>query len=76
MRCGLIAQEVEKVIPEVVVGEDWDYNPETQKVEMVEGDYKTMNYIELIPVLIKAIQEQNIYIQKLENRIEVMEKNN
>ena len=42
---GLIAQEVEKVIPHVVT------QPEN------EEDYYSINYPELIPVLIKAIQE-------------------
>ena len=56
---GLIAQEVEKVFPEVV-GED------------NEG-YKTLSYNELIPVLIEAIKEQEKTIKEQEKRIEMLE---
>ena len=56
---GLIAQEVEKVFPEMV-GED------------NEG-YKTLSYNELIPVLIEAIKEQEKTIKEQEKRIEVLE---
>ncbi len=55
---GLIAQETQKVIPEVVmVGEDED---------------KTlgMNYTELIPVLISAIQEQQKQIEQTKQEVE------
>jgi len=56
---GLIAQEVEKVFPEMV-GED------------NEG-YKTLSYNELIPVLIEAIKEQEKTIKEQEKRIEILE---
>jgi len=62
---GVIAQDVEKVYPELV-GEN-------------EG-YKTTNYIGLIPVLIEAlkdqqkiIEQQNTNIKELQNRIEKLE---
>jgi gas vesicle protein len=54
---GLIAQEVQKVIPEVVdVGDDKD---------------KTlgMKYTELIPVLIKGMQEQQKLIDSLQSTV-------
>jgi hypothetical protein len=51
-RLGLIGQEVREVIPELV-GKD----PET--------DMLSMRYLELIPVLIKAIQEQQAQIEAL-----------
>ena len=59
---GLIAQEVEKIIPEVVretmvLGED----------ESIK--YKTINYDELVPVLIGAIKEQQKRIEALEEKI-------
>jgi Chaperone of endosialidase/YadA head domain repeat (2 copies) len=56
LNLGLIAQEVQKLIPEVVdVGNDKD---------------KTlgMKYTELIPVLIKAIQEQQKIIEQQETK--------
>jgi hypothetical protein len=49
---GLIAQDVQGVIPELVV-------------EDVDTGMLSMRYIELIPVLIKAIQEQQAQIEAL-----------
>ena len=39
---------------------------------MVEG-YYLVDYVSLIPVLTKAIQEQQEIIEKLEQRIKVLE---
>jgi hypothetical protein len=55
---GLIAQDVEKVFPELV-GEN-------------EG-YKTTNYIGLIPVLIEALKEQQLMIDELQSQLEQMQ---
>ncbi|WP_223034966.1 tail fiber domain-containing protein [Hanstruepera marina] len=52
---GLIAQEVDKVIKNVV-----DYSKEEDKYGV--------NYTELIPVLIKAIQEQQLIIETQQKR--------
>ena len=52
LHLGFIAQEVEEIIPEVILKGD--------------EDIYSMNYIELIPVLVKSIQE-------LTSRIEVLE---
>jgi hypothetical protein len=56
-KIGLIAQEVQKIVPEVVT----------------DGDYLGMNYGELVPVLINAIQEQQKTIQALEEKLKVLE---
>ncbi len=64
--CGLIAQEVLDIIPEIVSnssGEDLD-NDESRL---------TLAYLELIPVLIKAIQEQNAEIEDLKKRVASMD---
>ena len=59
---GLIAQEVQSIIPEVVnVGDD-------------EEKYLGMAYTELLPVTIKAIQEQQQIIEDQETRIAELEK--
>lgn len=52
---GLIAQEVEEVIPEVV--------------ETDEDGTKTLSYGNIIGVLIEAIKEQQIRIEELENKL-------
>jgi len=56
---GLIAQELEKVFPELV--------QETRK-----GD-KAVNYSKLTVVLLEAIQEQQLMIEELNRRIEELE---
>jgi hypothetical protein len=48
---GLIAQEIEQVLPEVVT----------------DGEYKTVSYGNIVAVLIEAIKELNIEIEKLKD---------
>ena len=61
VRLGLIAQEVAEVIPEVVRGSE-------------TGDqYLGLNYSELVPVLIKAIQEQQAIIESQDQRLAAIE---
>jgi len=61
---GLIAQEVEQVIPEVVV------------TEKIEGeDLKTVEYGNLVSVLIEAIKEQQQQIEELKERVASLEGN-
>jgi hypothetical protein len=55
-KIGLIAQEVRKIIPEVVVGDESKEN-------------LGMNYAEMIPVLINAIKEQQKQIDDLKKEI-------
>lgn len=66
---GFIAQELEQVFPELVQDEI-SVLPGT-KNERIE--YKSVNYLGMIPVLTKAIQEQQAYIELLEQRIEALE---
>jgi len=60
-RVGLIAQDVEKTAPEVVdsIGD--------------EQDTLQVRYTEVIPFLVKAIQEQQTIINELKTRIETLE---
>lgn len=69
---GLIAQEVQEVLPDIVVVNEAD-NP--------EGEILGVSYTEFIPVLIAGIQELNTlvetkeeHIRQLENRLERIEK--
>jgi len=55
---GFIAQEMEQIIPEVVSGEDGS---------------KGLAYGHLVPVLVKAIQEQQTLIESLTDRIAALE---
>jgi len=51
---GLIAQDVEGIIDEIVSSDD-------------KSDTKFLNYTQLIPVLIKAVQELSAKVEALEN---------
>ena len=53
---GLIAQQVDKIFPEL-----------TRK--KIFGEYMTINYIGLIPILVGMIQKQNSRISELERRL-------
>jgi hypothetical protein len=57
---GVIAQEIEKVLPEVV----------TER----ENGYKAVKYEKIVPLLIEAIKEQSDTIEKLTERINKLEK--
>ncbi|MEP7377220.1 MAG: tail fiber domain-containing protein [Chitinophagaceae bacterium] len=61
-KIGLIAQEVKKVIPEVVIGDE-------QKEKL------GMNYAEMVPVLINAIKDLNKEVIELEKLISTSQKN-
>lgn len=59
---GLGAEEVEKVIPDIIRYENDGVTP------------RTLEYSEIIPFLIRGIQEQQKQIESLENRIKELEK--
>ncbi|MGC4023390.1 MAG: tail fiber domain-containing protein [Cyclobacteriaceae bacterium] len=58
VKLGLIAQEVRKIVPEVVSQDDSS-----------KEKYLGMNYTELVPVLIKAVQEQQKIIDEQKDQI-------
>lgn len=89
---GLIAQELEEVLPNLVAYAPHGLGATTTKpdvgktsTEAVAGkqqneiseipDTKAINYTELIPILIKGMQEQQQQINLLLKRIEVLERN-
>lgn len=57
---GLMAQDVERIFPNLVSKD--------------ESGYLSLNYTELIPVLINAVQEQNEKIKKLEELVQSLKK--
>jgi hypothetical protein len=63
---GFIAQEVETVIPEAVTTLDESMSKSINSQKMLDKDT-------LIPVLVKAIQEQQALIQTLTDRITALE---
>jgi hypothetical protein len=58
-RLGFVAQDVQKVFPELV--------------EQDSAGYLSLDYLGLIPVLVEAIKEQQEIIDKLQGRIETIE---
>jgi hypothetical protein len=56
---GLIAQEVEKIIPEVVSGKN-----------LPDYELRSVAYQNLVALLIEAIKEQNVKIENLQAEIE------
>lgn len=60
LQYGLIAQEVEKILPNIVNTDN-------------EG-YKSVNYNEIIPLLLQTVQEQDKKINELQREIQVLKK--
>lgn len=75
---GFLAQELEKVLPELVQTVDVPGSPivdETGENPEMEGEtegstIKSVNYMALIPILVKALQEQEVRIADLEKQLE------
>lgn len=70
---GFIAQDLEKTFPDLVKNQVHALNAENNKLDPEVLEYKAVNYIGMIPVLTKAIQEQQEYIKQLEARLEALE---
>jgi hypothetical protein len=64
-KLGFIAQEVESIIPEAVfdTGEELEGHQEGDRTKL------GMEYVQLIPVLVNAIKEQQVMIETLEQRL-------
>lgn len=60
---GFIAQEVQKLVPEVITGKEGD---------LEKGEILGITYANLVPVLTKAIQEQQKQIEEQNKKIEYL----
>lgn len=74
VKLGFLAQEVQKVLPELVQSEDWKRESETNPDVYVkkQRDFLAVNYVEMVPVLVKAMQEQQEMINELKKEIEAL----
>lgn len=73
---GLLAQDLEAVIPTLVRDVDVVANPDPENPEeefQKAGTIKTVNYTGLIPILIKGMQEQQATIEAQNARIKALE---
>lgn len=77
---GFGAQTTQDIVPEVVYdtqecvdGYDVDPEDEDKQIPRSEHTKLAMRYVELVPVLTKAIQEQQTIIDGLKSRIAVLE---
>lgn len=62
---GFIAQDVQAIVPEVVTGKEGDLS---------KGDILGITYEKLVPILTKAIQEQQVLIEQLKSEVEALKK--
>ena len=75
---GLIAQEVERILPGLVKDskfETRDGKPNATKEDIRNSEtinFKALNYTELIPIIIKGMQEQQLLIEKQQQQINML----
>jgi trimeric autotransporter adhesin len=72
-KIGLIAQELQDVIPEVVMDWEWEDNEDGTRKKIPAGKLGVY-YADVIPVIIKGMQEQQNIIDELQKKIIELEK--
>ena len=71
---GFMSQDVEQFVPELVKEKDWDLlnTQPNEKDKFIEYKpfirAKAINYIEVIPILVQAMKEQEIIIEDLKKQ--------
>jgi hypothetical protein len=82
-RYGFIAQDVEEVLPHLVkatifetsrtvsAAKEPEVSPQKSSAKQVSETiaFKAINYIEIVPILVKAMQEQQLQIEELKNQV-------
>lgn len=70
LQVGVIAQEVEAVLPEIVTRAPFDIVKDADGKEISKSgqDYKTVWYDKLIPLVVEAIKELKIEVDNLKNK--------
>lgn len=71
---GFLAQDLSLLFPELVSKNihPAKYDAISHKKISEEKEYLSINYVEMIPLLVKAIQEQQTHIERLEKEIETL----
>lgn len=70
---GLIAQDLEKVLPQLIKETDLVDIDEHGVPKETTDKIKAINYLELIPILIGGMQEQQEMIAKMQKQIMILE---
>ena len=71
---GFMAQDLEELFPELVMDSKHDVLNENREPTGETVDLKVVNYDGLIPVLIRAMQEQQEQIEELKKEVEELKK--
>lgn len=66
---GFTAQGVQKIFPELVTEKTIDNASAENRKDTSTTTYLSINYIEIIPILTKAIQEQQVMIKDLQAEV-------
>lgn len=68
---GFIAQDVQMILPELVSKaiQPAKYDAITKKKSSEQVEFLSVNYMEMIPILVKAIQEQQAQIESLKEEV-------
>lgn len=87
-RIGFLAQDVEKLLPSlvkdsyfetknnpVIAKEATNYEAAGKPMPSESIEFKALNYTEMIPLLVKAIQEQQQTINALQQKVDGLESN-
>jgi len=70
---GVIAQEIQEVLPEAVKFAPFDRDPIKCEGSVSGENYLTVQYEKLVPLLIEGIKEQQVQIEELKNKIFILE---
>lgn len=71
-KLGVIAQEVQKVIPEAVWDHEYVRDEKTREMKKVPTAVLGLNYDALIPVIIRGMQQQQQIIEEQNKKIELL----
>ncbi|MFM7618758.1 MAG: tail fiber domain-containing protein, partial [Bacteroidota bacterium] len=74
---GFIAQEVEQILPSLVVEKNVPHINSTQRLSTESKEAETLkavSYIEMVPILLEAIKAQQEQIEKMQKEIDALKK--
>ncbi|MEL7534087.1 MAG: tail fiber domain-containing protein [Bacteroidota bacterium] len=72
-KIGLIAQDVQNILPELVVDTEWIVDEESGAKSPQATSLLGIYYTDLLPVLVKAIQEQQTLIEDQQSQLVQMQ---